>query len=295
MCFSCKNVFTVNQNPFSDSIAKPKAEHQQNQRYKHNDCNQGEDNSFVHSPRQQSRWVPDYLSQVKMPGSGPPVKSEDGSYRMSELYPDILNYPGVYPMFNPYSFYPWFAHYWDLYEKEFEDLVERREKYELFKELLRNEEHEYLNINRPKEKYRAVNHLLSHHKKITEKIDSAAFRSAPNNYLIKFGDKDKPIRPFLSNSNNMNQKDLNSIGSSFGQIPTYKYKESKFSESNSSNYEKELNYGKIKDNSKYLTPTLDRHMNYESYKSYNGFRRRYPDYSLSNREGYNNTSNEQNQ
>lgn len=93
-------------------------------------------------------------------------RQDNGDFRFSDIYPDIMYYPGYYPSFNPYSFFPVFAHYWDLYEREFIDLIERREKYEMFKELLRQEEHEYIHVNRPKEKYRAINHLMGTHNRI---------------------------------------------------------------------------------------------------------------------------------
>ena len=272
-CYQCKNVFSVNQEAFTSST---KTKVKENQRYSPNI--QNDENNYTNN-RHQSRWMPDYISKVI-------TKNPEEAARMSDLYPDILNYPGVYPMFNPYSFYPIFAHYWDLYEQEFEDLVERREKYYLFRELLRQEEHHYLHVNKPKEKYRAVNDLLSTHKKITENIDRYAFINAPNNNLIKIGEKDKVLKDYSTDINTF--KSLDSLKYPQGTQPSYRYKNNDFTKQNASQYNNELNYKKEDPiNNKYLTPILDRNMNYETYKSENGFRRRYPDYLLSLQKGYN--------
>lgn len=249
------------------------------QKIKNNNDNE---NSFSYKPRDQSRWNPDFLSMVN--------NAPENAPRVSDVLPDIIHYPGVYPVFNPYSFYPWFAHYWDLYEKEFEDLVERREKYELFKDLLRQEEHEYLHINKPKEKYRAVNHLLGSHKKIIDGIDDYTYKNKKGyNGLVKLGDKDKNVDKMWENdmkyvSNIGGQGKLNDVfiyGAEKGAKPLYKHKDNNFKDYNASDYEKATNFGKEKNNlsnSMFLTPILDRHMNYESYKFDNGFKRIHPTY-----------------
>lgn len=232
--------------------------------------------------------------------------SPDNAPRVSEVLPDVIHYPGVYPVFNPFSFYPWFAHYWDLYEREFEDLVERREKYELFKDLLRQEEHEYLHINKPKEKYRAVNHLLGTHKMVVNGIDDYHYNRNPNySYIVKHKDKDKDINRLLKSdmqkpSTGGNREDVFIYGTSQNNRSNYKFKNQDFKWDNSSSYYKELNFGnkmgKSLDNLKskeILTPMLDKYMNYETFKRNNDFSKKKdpPYYSNDHRDYESNQNN----
>ena len=239
----------------------------------------------------------------------------ENSYRISDLYPDIMHYPGLYPSFNPYSFYPWFTYYWDIYEKEFEDLVERREKYELFKELLRQEEHEYLHVNKPKEKYKAINHLMANHKRITEGINDIKdryYKSKHSNYSNNLkndynnNNNNGNLRSLSladnSNKTNFKYSTLNNLSNSH-ILNNHSYSIKNF---NTSNINVENNFNNNKKlslfdstcasnihNNRYSnntynnTPNLDKYINYEQTKYNSNYSRKYPDYSVSMYKGYN--------
>jgi hypothetical protein len=77
----------------------------------------------------------------------------------------------------------------------------------------------------------------------------------------------KTVNDFQVSNASQYQNELNYMKSELDEINTNSYNRSKgISISNS--------IPPIMNN-KFLTPNLDRHVNYESYKSENGFRRRY--------------------